>query len=225
VLGGLIVAGIAGFLMNELVYEPLRRRGAKSITYTISTLALLVFTTGVLIMVFGAAPKVLNFGTPTYTFHGAAITGMQIMIMVSASLLLLAYYALVRHTKFGKAMRAVADNEVVAKTVGIDTRRIRRYAFVLASVLGGAAGILHSLEFNLEPNMGILLAVKGFAGAVIGGVGVFVGAIIGSALIGGIEQVAVWFWGSGVRNGVTFVLLLLFLLIRPSGIFGSRRNT
>ena len=91
--------------------------------------------------------------------------------------------------------------------------------------MAAATGILLGLEFNLDPNMGVLLAVKGFAAAVIGGAGSFGGAIIGSLTIGLVEQGVVWFWGAGWRNAATFIILFIFLLFKPSGLFGNKRET
>ncbi len=218
------VAALLGVLINESVYEVLRRRGARGISYLIGTLAVLMIGTAFILMIFGAAPKTFQFETATHEFLGAYITTLQLWMVAIAILLLVFYFWVTNKTKFGKAMRATADNEMVAQVLGIDTKWIRRYAFALSSVLAAAAGILIGLEFNLDPNMGVLLAVKGYAAAVIGGVGSFTGALIGALIIGFAEQGVVWYLGAGWRNASTFMILFLFLLFRPSGILGFKRN-
>jgi branched-chain amino acid transport system permease protein len=221
-LFSIATAAALGVLMNELVYEVLRRRGARGISYLIATLALLLFGTACILLLFGAAPHTFHFQTRSLEWGGAYVTLLQLWMIGIAVILLSAYGAIVYGTKFGKAMRATADNEMVAEILGIPTHRIRIYAFALSSVLAAAAGVLIGLEFNLDPNMGIFLAIQGFAAAVIGGVGSFGGALLGALILGGIQQAAVWYLGAGWRHAVTFLLLFLFLIFVPSGIV--RRN-
>ena len=92
------------------------------------------------------------------------------------------------------------------------------------SALGGAASIFYVLEFNLDPNMGVMIAVKGLTAAIIGGPGSIVGAILGAFLLSGVEQASVWYLGSTWRNAMAFVLLFVFLLVKPTGLFGRGRD-
>lgn len=221
----LFAAAAIGVLMNELVYEVLRRRGTKGLGYLIATLALLLLGTALILAFFGAAPKTFRFQTASLTFFGVYVTVLQLWIVGVSAALLAAFFWVTKHTRFGKAMRATADNEMVAAVLGINTVMVRRLAFTFGSVLAAAAGILIGLEFTLDPNIGTFYAVRGFAAAVIGGAGSIGGAILGSLLIGIGEQVVAWFLGNSWRSAVAFVLLFLFLLLRPSGIFGVKRTT
>lgn len=218
-----LVAAAAGFLMNELVYERLRRHGAKGLSYLIATLALLLLGMGIILALFGAAPKTFGVQTEIVAFGEVNLTVLQIWIVIIAAALLGVFFWIAKYTKFGKAMRATADNETVAEVLGINTLKIRRLAFILVSVLAAAAGILSGLEFSLDPNRAVILAVFGFAGAVIGGVGNLGGAILGSLLMGVLEQGIVWFLGGGFRNAIIFILLFAFLLFKPEGLFGSKK--
>jgi branched-chain amino acid transport system permease protein len=218
------LSGVIGLIMNEVVYEPLRRRGAKGVSFLIASLALLTFGTGFILMLFGAIPKIFPYSGTVYTILGANVTDIQVYIAAIAIVFLSLFYLLTYRTRFGKAMRATADNETVAEVLGIDTIAVRRRAFFVASVLGGIAGLLVGLQFNIDPTMGTLLVIRGFAGAVIGGVGSFSGSMLGSFTVGGAEQGIVWFLGSGWRNAITFVLLFVFLLVRPQGFFGPKRD-
>ena len=224
-LFAVLVVALAGFIMNEYVYEYLRKRGAKGLGYLIATLALLMLGTGFIFLLFGAAPKTFNFQTSVLEWRGVTITVFQIWMVIIAILLLAAFDWITRFTKFGKAMRATADNETVAEVLGIDTKTVRRKAFVLASILAAAAGILYGIEFGLDANRGVTFAVFGFTAAVVGGVGSFRGAVLGSVIIGIFEQVVVWYSGGGFRNAAVFILLFLFLLFRPEGIFGTKRTS
>ena len=228
----LVVAGIVailasiilGVLMNEFVYEPLRARKTKSLGYLIATIAMLMMCGAVIILLFGAQGQSLGFSTELYHVAGATISFLQIIIIASAFILFLGLGALVRFSRFGKAMRATADNEVVAEVLGIDTHAVRRLTFVLGSALGGVASIFYVLEFNLDPNMGVMIAVKGLTAAIIGGPGSIVGAILGAFLLSGVEQASVWYLGSTWRNAMAFVLLFVFLLVKPTGLFGRGRD-
>jgi branched-chain amino acid transport system permease protein len=219
----LAVAVGAGALMHLLVYEPLRRRGAKGISYLIVTLAMLILGQNVIRVIFGSAPKTFPIQPDVWTIGSVTITTLEGWSLVIVAGLLTFFIWFVRATRLGKAMRATADNEMVAEILGIDTAKTRLTCFFLSSLLSAPAGILLGLQFNLDPDMGVLLVVKGFAASVIGGVGLLGGALLGSLGIGFIEQAAVWFWGSGWRNAATFLVLFLFLLIRPEGLLGRRR--
>lgn len=212
-----------GLLMNELVYEQQRKRHAKRLAYLISTIALLMLGTSVIVLVFNTSLKSFGIQTTVYRFQELNITFLQIILLLSSLFLLLFLAALVKYTKFGKAMRATADNDEVASIMGINTRQIRRLSFGIGSLLASFAGILIGLEYNLDPNMGVYLAIKGFTAMVIGGVGSIGGAIFGAFLVGFFEQIAVWYFGAGWKNSISFVLLFLFLLFRPQGFFGLKK--
>ncbi|MBI2475025.1 branched-chain amino acid ABC transporter permease [Candidatus Uhrbacteria bacterium] len=212
-----------GLLMNELVYEQQRKRHAKRLAYLISTIALLMLGTSSIILIFNTSLKSFNIQTTVYRFDQLNITLMQIILIVISCFLLLILSAVVKYTKFGKAMRATSDNDEVASIMGINTRQIRRLSFGIGSLLAAVAGILIGLEFNIDPNMGVYLAIKGFTAMVIGGVGSIGGAIFGAFLVGFFEQIAVWYFGAGWKNSIAFVLLFFFLLLRPRGIFGLKR--
>lgn len=216
------VAAILGLAMNEFVYEPLRRRGTKGIGYLIATLALLTLGVGGIQLIFGSAPKSFGFQTATLSFGDVRITVLQLAVLAIAAICLVLFWLVTQRTRFGKAMRATADNETMAEVLGVDTRQIRRLSFLLASVLAAPAGILLGLEFPLDPAMGIFLAVNAFAATVIGGSGSIGGAVLGSLIIGGGEQVVAWFGGSGWRKASTFVLLFAFLLWRPEGMLKKK---
>jgi len=219
-LFAIIVSSIIAVLMNELVYEPLRKRGAKGLGYLIGTLALLMLSTGVLLALFGGRPRTFGIETTIFNLQGASITALQLIAILLAVFILIGLYALMKFTRFGKAMRATADNETVAEVLGVNTRTIRRIAFALSGVLAAAAGMIQGMELTLDPNRAVALAVFGFAAAVVGGIGTMRGVIAGSLLVGATEELVLWFIGGLWRNAAIFGLLFVFLLVRPSGIFG-----
>lgn len=222
VLSVAVSTGI-GLLMNEFVYEQQRKRKAKKLAYLISTIALLMLGTSVILLASGSSLKSFGVQTSVYRFDELNITLMQIILILTSFFLLLILAWIVKYTKFGKAMRATADNEEVAMIMGVNTRQIRRLSFAIGSLLAAIAGILIGLEFNLDPNMGVFLAIKGFTAMVIGGVGSIGGAILGAFVVGLTEQLAVWYFGAGWKNSMAFILLFVFLLLRPQGLFGMKK--
>jgi len=119
-------------------------------------------------------------------------------------------------------MRAVADNKEVAQTVGIDPEKMYTYTFVIGSFLAGVAGILIGIEQNLFPQMGVSLVIKGFTGAVIGSLASVPGAVLGSLILGLVENIGIWWLPSGYKDAIAFFLLFIFLLFRPSGLLGKK---
>jgi branched-chain amino acid transport system permease protein len=128
-----------------------------------------------------------------------------------------------KKTKLGKAMRAVADNKDVAEVVGISAEKIYSWSFIIGSAIAGIAGILVGLEQNLEPTMGTNLMIKGFTAAIIGGIGSVPGSILGSFLLGLVENFGIWFLPSGYKEAIAFIILFIFLLFRPQGILGIKK--
>jgi len=158
------------------------------------------------------------------SFIGAVITKLQIAIIIVSLLLLISLYFFMKKAKLGRDMRAVSDNKELASIVGINQRRVSDYSFILGSALAGVAGVLIALEQNLEPAMGTTLIIKGFTGAVIGGISYVPASVLGSYILGVAENYGIWFLPSGYKDAIAFVLLFIFLLFRPSGLFGLKRR-
>jgi branched-chain amino acid transport system permease protein len=118
----------------------------------------------------------------------------------------------------------IADNQELAKIMGINSAKIKNYSFMIGSALAGVAGILIALEQNIEHSMGTMLMIKGFAGAVIGGVTSVPASILGSYVLGIAENFGIWYLPSGWKDAIAFVLLFLFLLFRPTGILGLNKG-
>lgn len=224
VLFTLITTIIAGEIVNHAVYRPLRARKASSAVLLISSLAAMIFLNAFILAVWGADIKTLSLAqkTTTYEIAGVLITNIQIAIIITALVFLLALWWLMKKTKLGKAMRALADNKDVAQTVGINPEKLYTITFAVGSVLAAVAGILIGLEQNLNPTMGTALIIKGFTGAVVGGLLNVPGAILGSLLLGIVENVGIWWLPSGYKDAIAFGLLFIFLLFRPQGILGKK---
>lgn len=219
-------ASLLGLAMNFFVYKQLRKRKASSVILLIASFALLIFFESLILLLFGADVKTIGFIkiAKGIEIFGAMITPLQIFIIVTSFVLLALLFFFMKKTKIGKAMRAVSDNKDVAEVVGISSEKIYNYAFIIGSAIAGIAGILVGLEQNLEPMMGTNLMIKGFTGAIVGGIGSVPGAILGSFLLGFAENFGIWFLPSGYKDAIAFVILFIFLLFRPQGILGIRKN-
>jgi branched-chain amino acid transport system permease protein len=151
---------------------------------------------------------------------GAVITDIQILILVVSIMLLVALWLFIQKSRLGKAMRAVADDPIAASVVGIYPEKIIFIAFAIGSMLAGAAGILISLETNIEPTMGFNAILKGIIAAIIGGIGSIPGAVAGGFFLGVAENLGIWKIQAGWKDSIAFIILIIFLLFRPGGIFG-----
>jgi branched-chain amino acid transport system permease protein len=222
----IIFAGLLGYLINLVIYKPLRKKKASNSILLIASFGVLILLESLSLIFWGADVKTINYiaNVQGLSFLGANITPLQIIIIISSVILLIFFYFLMKKTKIGKAMRAVSDNPEVAKIVGISTSKIYSWAFIIGSVVAGVASILISLEQNIEPTMGTNLMIKGFTAAVIGGLGSVPGAILGAFLLGIVENFGIWYLPSGYKDAIAFVLLFLFLLFRPNGILGIKYN-
>jgi branched-chain amino acid transport system permease protein len=226
IIFSIIFASLLGLTMNFLVYKQLRKRKASSIILLISSFATLIFLESLILIFFGADVKTIGYLkiTKGLEFLGAIITPLQIVIIAVSLILFVSLLFLMKRTKIGKAMRAVSDNKNVAEIVGISSERIYNWSFIIGSAIAGIAAILVGLEQNLEPMMGANLMIKGFTGAIIGGISSVPGAVLGSFILGFAENLGIWFLPSSYKDAIAFVILFIFLLFRARGLFGIKKT-
>jgi branched-chain amino acid transport system permease protein len=224
VLGGILGAGVLGILIDLLVYKPLRKKKAPNLVFLLASFGVFIFIQNLIQLIFGA--QILSIRTgPVKEGHnilGAIITNIQILILVVSVFLCAALWLYIKNAKLGKAMRAVADDPLAASVVGINPERITLVAFAIGSMLAGAAGILISLETNIEPTMGMNAILKGIIASIIGGIGSIPGAMFGGLFLGLAENLGIWKISAGWKDCIAFVILIVFLLLRPSGIMGVK---
>ncbi|MFA6160243.1 MAG: branched-chain amino acid ABC transporter permease [Parcubacteria group bacterium] len=220
----ILFTAFLGYLMNLIIYRQLRKRKTSSSILLIASVGLLILLESLIVVFFGAGIK--NIGlfktADAVEIFGATITPLQIFIVIFSFLLLFAVYVFIKKTKIGKAMRAVSDNKEVAEIVGISAEKIYSWSFFIGSAIAGTASVLIGLEENLSPIMGTNLMIKGFAAAIIGGIGSIRGAFIGAFLLGIVENFGIWFLPSGYKDAIVFILLFIFLIFRPQGILGIK---
>jgi branched-chain amino acid transport system permease protein len=150
------------------------------------------------------------------------IIDIQILIIVVSCLLLVALWLFIQKTKLGKAMRAVSDDLIGANVVGINPESIILSSFTIGSALAGAAGILISFETNIEPTMGFNALLKGIIASIVGGIGSIPGAMFGGFFLGIAKNLGIWKIQAGWKDCIAFTILIVFLLLRPGGIWGIK---
>lgn len=157
-----------------------------------------------------------------YQIFSAVITPIQILILSVSIILFAILWFIVDKTKTGKAIRAVADDPVGASVSGIYPEKVIFSAFGIGSALAGMAGVLISLETNIEPTMGLNAILKGIIAAIIGGIGSIPGAVLGGFFLSIVENLGIWKIQAGWKDTIAFAVLIIFLLLRPEGILGKK---
>lgn len=218
----MVVASMVGMLIERLAYRPLRKAPKIAILITAIGVSLLLEYGGMILVT--PQPRTFPelFPTATYRFMGLVVNSQQIVILVVSLALMFILTYVVAHTKTGKAMRAVSYDTDAARLMGINVDRIISVTFAIGSSLAAAAGILVGVYYNsIDPLMGIMPGLKAFVAAVLGGIGVIPGAMVGGILLGVIEALVSGFLSSTFRDAAAFIILIVILLFRPAGLFGK----
>ncbi|MBV9925559.1 MAG: branched-chain amino acid ABC transporter permease [Acidobacteria bacterium] len=217
------ICALLGVVIERLAYRPVRKYSRLTALITAIGVSLLLENGGQ--VVFGADPKFFpelfrkqNIGLG----GGVSVNSADIVVFVIAMALMVVLQFVVYYTKTGRAMRAVSYNLQSAKLMGINTDRIIAFTFALGSALAAAAGVLVAIRIpRIDPLMGILVGLKAFVAAVLGGIGNIPGAMLGGLLIGITETMVVGYLSPTYKDAVAFAILILVLLFRPSGLLGS----
>jgi branched-chain amino acid transport system permease protein len=165
-----------------------------------------------------------TFPDERFDLLGARVTLMQALILVLSLGLVVGLTWLVGRSRLGRAMRAIAENPTAARVLGVNVDRVTATTFAISSALGAVAGVLFAINVNsAQLGMGSAIELKGLAVIIVGGMGSLPGALVGGLLLGIAEVFAIQYIGSSWRDLIAFGLLFLILLVRPQGLFGSRR--
>ncbi len=223
VVASMVVCGVLNVVIERLAYKPLRN--APRIAALITAIGVSLFLEYFTSLKFVFSPNFITYPTPlpstSWSIGGVQISAIQVLIAAVAILLLLGLNYVVRFTKMGKAMRATAFDRDTARLMGIDVDLTISFTFGLGAALAGAAGVLYASNYpQIYTFMGIIPGLKAFTAAVMGGIGSIPGAFVG-ALIMGVAEVAAKATYSTLADGVAFLILIVVLLVKPSGIFGE----
>lgn len=222
-LVAMVACAVLGVVIERVAYKPLRK--STRVAALITAIGVSYLLENAMSYFFGAEsrPFPSDFGTETFTLFGdVSVNGKQILIFGITVLLMALLQFIVRYTKMGKAMRAVAVDEQAAQLMGIDVDGVISFTFALGSALAGIAGVLVGVYYNtISTTMGITVGLKAFVAAVLGGIGSIPGAMVGGYLIGLLETMVSFFGYSPYRDGVVYFLLFIILIVLPAGLFGK----
>ena len=223
VLAVIVTIGV-GLALEKFAVEP--ARDASIVTLIIITIGASIFLRGAAQVIWGR-----NFhsmppfsGDDPILIGGAAILPQGLWVLGSTIVIILGLRWFFNHTRTGKAMLATAYNPLVARLVGVNTRFILLLSFGLAAMLGSVAGILVAPMSLTYPGVGVMLGLKGFCAAILGGIGSPMGAIAGGLIVGLSEAMTAGYISSAYKDAVAFIIILLVLFFIPSGLFGTRET-
>ena len=228
-ISGALSAALIAWILERVAYRPLRQRGAPKLAFLISAIGASFFLSTLASKMFNSQtsnqfPVFFDHNIVLVRIDGAEVKVLQVVIVASALAMMLFLDRLVTITKLGRSIRAVSEDAPTAALMGVDIDKTISRTFVIGGLLGGAAGFLFGLNFSFAYNMGFAPGVKAFAAAVLGGIGNIRGAMLGGLLLGIVENLVPLIPGVGIEwtDVVAFVVLVLVLMFRPTGLLGER---
>ena len=217
------VCAVFGVLIERIAYKPLRN--ATRIAALITAIGVSLFIEYGTIYLHGAQPEAYPSNVlpeKNINIFGVTINSQSLLILFTSIVLMIVLQFIVHRTKVGKAMRAVSYDAEAARLMGISVDRTISATFAIGSALAGAAGVIFGIYYTkIDPLMGIIPGLKAFVAAVLGGIGIIPGAMVGGLLLGVIESLVSAMGFSLWRDGAAFIVLILLLIFRPSGLFGK----
>ena len=223
-LFGMVAAGLIGMVCDFLVLSPLRRARAPELSSLIVTLGGVLLMTSLMEMGFGAEVRrfpIRLLGQGALTLGPLVVAPLQLVIVATVLVLVAGLFWLIERTRFGAAIRAVAERPDTAALMGVDVGLVVTGVSFLSAALSAAAGILIGLDFNaVQPFMGEALMLRGFAIIIIGGLGDIRGCLVAGLALGFLEVMTAGYLSSNLKEAVPFAVLILALWLRPHGLFG-----
>ncbi len=221
----LVVGGVLGWLVNAVIFAPLRERGSELLPL-IATIGVSITLQNAMLVLLGPIPYAFDtpYSNNVIRFSGIFLTVQSVLIIVMSTIAIGLLYAFMKFTFLGKALRAVSQDRETAALMGINPNQLIMLTFVIASALAGMSGAMLGPVLVLTPFAGTTVIVKAFAIVIIGGFGNVEGTIIAGLIVGLIESYTTQFLDPGLIDIVVFALLLLTLAIRPTGLIAEKRE-
>jgi branched-chain amino acid transport system permease protein len=220
----MLFAATIAFLLERFAYRPLRRKGATRLAFLISAIGASLFLQSVMLVWRGrdyeTYPDTIVV-KQIFKFGNVQISNHDIIVFVAMIVMVVALDLLVRKTRIGKGIRAVAQDPETAGLMGVNIDRIITATFIIGGVLAGVAGLLYGLRFNTRFDIGFIPGIKAFTAAVLGGIGNIRGALVGGLALGLIENIGAGCFGDQWKNVIAFGTLVLVLMFRPTGLLGE----
>ncbi len=221
----MILAALLGVLIERIAYRPLRK--APRISVLITAIGVSLFLQNLALVIFGASPKVMPalIQKKPINIVGIQISTVTLVTLGLSIICMIGLDLFIKNTKSGKAMRAVAQDKEAAVIMGVNVDRTISITFAIGSALGALGGVLYSVAYTqIFPTLGAMPGLKAFIAAVLGGIGIMPGAMIGGFIIGMIETLSKAYLSSQWTDAIVFGILILVLLLKPSGILGKNER-
>jgi branched-chain amino acid transport system permease protein len=223
IMGAMIGAGIVGLIVAMVAVRPVSNK--YPLAPLISTIGATLVMQNLAISIFGGAQVAFPETMDPAIYHvaGLTISSVQIFTLVMSIALMIVLWLFIDRSKTGRAIRAVAESHETAALLGVNVGRTVLFTFLIASALAGAAGVLDGIKNSaISPFMGLEVAVAGLVCMLLGGLGNIMGAMVAGFILGIVEILSAAYLGTSLRDLFTFVILILILLYRPTGLFGTR---
>ena len=225
VLTAIVVCTVLGVSVERIAYKPLRN--ASSLAVLITAIGVSYLLQNVVLLIFGPTPKkftsVINLPPLRLADGQLSISAVTIVTVIICLIIIVALTSFINKTKMGQAMLAVSEDREAATLMGINVNSTIALTFAIGSALAAVAGVLYCSAYdNLDPYIGSMPGIKAFVAAVFGGIGSIPGAFVGGIALGVIEQLAKQYISDQLSNAIVFLVLILVLLIRPTGLFGRK---
>lgn len=223
----LIVCGLLGGLMDRITLRPIRNMKGAEISALLCTVGVQTIINNTILVIFGSEtkslPDVLNLGK--FTVGNVVISRLQVVICIIAVLLMLLLSLIVYGTKYGASMRAISQNPTAARLMGIQVNKVILITFFISAAVSSIAGTMVGMYYQaVDITMATSVGSKAFAAAVLGGMGVLPGAVLGGFAIGIVETLVAGYISSGYRDAIAFAVLIIVLIVRPQGLLGQKEN-
>lgn len=219
-----LLVALIGWLLERTAYRPLRN--ASRLSAVVSALGASIFFENAIMLIYGARVYVYpDYLRPNFTVNilGLPVPGMRILIIAASIILMFLLWAFIQRTRMGAAIRAVAIDPAAARLMGINVDRVISLVFLIGPGLGGAAGLMVGIYYGqIDFTMGWIYGLKAFTAAILGGIGNIPGAMLGGLLLGVTEALAAAYIAMAWKDAIAFLVLILILIIRPTGILGER---
>ena len=224
VIGAIAAAALSGLLIDLLVYQPLERRGAIRTTLFIASLGLLTLIENLLAIIFSPDPLRMDVGwlADAVQLGPVFLTRLHLVSLATAILGFLALMAFLKYSLWGQAIRAVSSSSEMARTVGIDLKRVHLLTYAVGSAISAPAGILVAMDVGVEPYRGTAFVLLASVAVIMGGIGSIPGALLGALFLALLENLGVWKIPSEWQSSISFGVFLIFIVVRPRGLFGRK---
>lgn len=221
----MVICALLGMIIEKVAYKPLRN--ATRITALITAIGVSYLLQSIMQQVMGTAAKSFPSLLPkgNIVLFDLSINVQQIIILSTAIILMITLTIIVKHTKIGRAMRAVSMDKETAQLMGVNVDKTVSFTFAIGSALAGVAGLLVGSYYNtINPLMGLIPGLKAFISAVFGGIGIIPGAMLGGVSIGLIETFVSGYISTSYRDAVVYLVLIIILIVKPSGLLGKNEK-